>query len=194
VIDALNIIANEKHNFQTLVIDSLDWLEPLIWQHVCQAGGKKSIEDFGYGKGYVEATDIWRTVLRLLDTINSKGIAVIMIAHSHIKRFDSPETESYDRYEIKLHQKAGGLIYEWADAVLFANYRVFTKTAQNGFNEKTRAVGTGERVLYTQERPAYRAKNRYGLPEMLPLDWNTLVSAINDSYQQPVTLKEIKHA
>jgi len=103
----------------------------------------------------------------------------IQIAHTDIKRFDSPEHEPYDRYVIKLHARASALLQEHSDAVLFANYRISTVKSDVGFNKKvTRALGSGERVLYTAERPAFLAKNRYGLPDVLPLDWQAFAAAM----------------
>ena len=102
-------------------------------------------------------------------------MVVIQTAHSVIKRFDSPEHEPYDRFEIKLHAKASALVQEHSDCVLFANFRVSTTKSDVGFKKKVnRAVGAGERLMFTQERPAFLAKNRYSLPHELPMDWTTL--------------------
>ncbi|MBF0589163.1 MAG: ATP-binding protein [Magnetococcales bacterium] len=176
VTDALDALLNEPHDFATVIIDSLDWLEPLIWAEVAQNHNVTSIEEIGYAKGYVFALDLWRAYLDRLNRLrDEKQMAVIQIAHSVIKRFDSPEHDPYDRYEIKLHAKASALVQEHSDCVLFANYRVSTTKSDVGFNKKVnRAVGSGERLLFSQERPAFLAKNRYGLPHELPMDWPTL--------------------
>jgi AAA domain len=106
-------------------------------------------------------------------------MTVIQIAHTEIRRFDSPEHEPYDRYVIKLHARAAALLQEHSDVVLFANYRISTVKADVGFNKKvTRALGSGERVLYTAERPAFLAKNRFGLPDSLPLSWKAFAAAM----------------
>jgi len=106
-------------------------------------------------------------------------MTVIQLAHTDIRRFDSPEHEPYDRYVIKLHARAAALLQEHSDVVLFANYRISIAKADVGFNKKvTRAVSSGERVLYTTERPAFLAKNRYGLPDVLPLDWQAFAAAM----------------
>lgn len=177
VLAGMDALINEAHDFETAVIDSLDWLEPLIWAEVCRQQGINSIEEVGYGKGYTFAIDLWRNeyIARLNRLRDERGMGVVQIAHALIKRFDSPETEPYDRYEIKLHAKAAALIQEHSDAVLFANYKVATTKSNVGFGKQVnRAVGTGQRVLYTQERPAFLAKNRYNLSPELPLEWNAL--------------------
>ncbi|MBF0185598.1 MAG: ATP-binding protein [Magnetococcales bacterium] len=188
VMGALDCLINEQHDFESVVLDSLDWLEPLIWAKVCQAHRVNSIEELGYGKGYVAALDYWRSYLDRLNRLRSeKSMVVVQVAHSTIRRFDSPEHEPFDRYDVKLHQKAAALVQEYSDCVLFANYKVFTTKADVGFGQRVnRAVGNGERLLFTQERPAFLAKNRYGLPPELPLDWNLLQDHLTGS-QQPMT-------
>jgi hypothetical protein len=106
-------------------------------------------------------------------------MAVILIAHTTIKRFDSPETEPYDRYQPKLQERSNAVVREWCDALLFANYKTIVKNADVGFNKAVaRGISTGERLLYTSEKPAYMAKNRYNLPESIPLSWNAFIEAI----------------
>lgn len=180
VLQALAALHAEEHAFRTVVIDSVDWLEPLIWQHACQLNGWTSIEEPGYGKGYMAALDLWRQYLDWLNALrDDRGMTIIQIAHTDIRRFDSPEHDPYDRYVIKLHARAAALLQEHSDAVLFANYRISTVKSDVGFNKKiTRALGSGERVLYTAERPAFIAKNRYGLPDVLPLDWQAFAAAM----------------
>ncbi|PZF78244.1 oxidoreductase [Aestuariivirga litoralis] len=180
VIEALAALHAEPHEHRTLVVDSLDWLEPLIWQHACKINNWSTIEEPGYGKGYIAALDLWRQYLDWINALREdRRMMVVQLAHTDIKRFDSPEHEPYDRYVIKLHARAAALLQEHADIVLFANYRISTVKSDVGFNKKvTRALGSGERVLYTAERPAFLAKNRYGLPDVLPLDWDAFAAAM----------------
>ena len=180
VMEALAALYTEPHDYKTVVVDSVDWLEPLVWARACKDNGWGSIEEPGYGKGYVAALDLWRQYLDGLNALrDERGMTVIQIAHTDIKRFDSPEHEPYDRYVIKLHARAAALLQEHSDVVLFANYRISTVKSDVGFNKKvTRALGSGERVLYTAERPAFLAKNRYGLPDVLPLDWQAFAAAM----------------
>lgn len=180
VCGALEALLGEEHSYQTLVLDSVDWLEPLIWAETCNRNGWASIEAPGYGKGYAEALNVWRDYLDLLTRLrDERGMAIIQIAHTDIKRFDSPEHEPYDRYVIKLQAKASALLQEQSDVVLFANYQVRVTQAEVGFNKKvSRALGQGRRVLHTSERPAFLAKNRYALPDTLDLDWDAFVAAM----------------
>jgi hypothetical protein len=152
----------------------------LVWAETSKLNGWNSIEAAGFGKGYVAALDQWRALLDGFNALrDDRDMAIVMLAHCEIKRFDSPETEPYDRYQIKLQKAASALVQEHVDAVLFANYRVSTVKSDAGFNKKAvRGVGSGDRLLYTNERPAFLAKNRFGMPDVLPLDWPAVADHI----------------
>ncbi len=161
------------HDYKTFVLDSLDWMEPIVWRKQIDENpstekGKKvkTIEDYGFGKGYNMSLDWWRFLMGIFDSLRYKrGMDIVLIAHSEVKRFDSPVSDPYDRYGIKLHKGAFALWQEWADMVLFCNYKTRTHSADVGFNKEVkRGEGSGERVIYSEERPAYLAKNRWGLP------------------------------
>lgn len=191
VIDQLGQLYTQAHDFQTVVIDSLDHLEPLVWAKVVEenpTAGKgrvaQGIESYGYGKGYVMALDIWREYTDALDVLrNEKKMMIIQTAHAQVKRFENPQTDPYDRFEMKLHQRASALLQEKADIVLFAAIHTGTITNKDKMgNERVRAVG-GERYLYAEERPAYLAKNRFGLPAEIPFDadgayWGVIASKV----------------
>lgn len=179
VVLQLQAVRDEQHDYGTVVIDSLDWLERLVWDRVCADYGVKSIEkaDGGYGKGYVHALTYWRQIVSLLNDIRArKGMAVILIAHAAVERFEDPEHAAYDRYTPRLHKKACSLVCEWVDAVLFASRRMRVDSTTG----KAAPVGAdgGERILRTNGSPACIAKNRFGLPTELPLSWAAFVEAL----------------
>lgn len=178
VMDAIASLYKENHAFETVVIDSLDWLEAIIQREIEQ---KYDAKDLAYGKGSLIAAERWREILDGLNALrNDKGMAVILIAHTTIKRFDSPEVEPYDRYQPKLQERSNAVVREWCDAVLFANYKTIVKKDDVGFNQtNNRGISTGERLLFTSERPAYMAKNRYNMPESIPLSWDAFAQAIS---------------
>ena len=181
VIEAMTELATQAHEFKTAVIDSADWLERLVWQQVCDDGKKPSIGDFGYGKGYDSAATKFRELLNGLDYLrNEKRMQVILLAHCKVTNFKSPDTEAYNRYTPKLHELTAGLLQEWADEVLFANYKVYTRTDGKGFDERKLATG-GDRVLYTTERPSHLAKNRLQLPPEIPFVYSTFHELMQSS-------------
>jgi hypothetical protein len=159
----------------TLVIDTIDWAEMLCNEAVCAQHNKSGIEDFGYGKGYVYAAEEFGRFLNMLSDIIEAGIHVVLTAHSQIVKFEQPdEMGAYDRYQLKLGAKTGSrtaaLVKEWADMVLFLNYKTFSVAADDS-GRKHKAQG-GARVMYTTHHPAWDAKNRHGLPDELPLDYS----------------------
>lgn len=189
---SLTALQNEKHDFQTVVVDSLDWAERLIFDEVCREFGVKSIEkaDGGYARGYVHALTHWRKIINALELLrNEKGMACILIAHAKIERFEDPESSAYDRYSPRLHKHAAALISEWVDAVLFATRKFRTQKEDAGFNrERTIAapVGAdgGERIIRTIGGPACVAKNRFNLPAELPLSWDAFMDALTAPVQK----------
>jgi hypothetical protein len=193
VMGALSALFTEEHGYQTVVVDSLDWLERLVWDEICREYGVKSIEkaDGGYSKGYTHALTQWREVLDGLDALrNQRGMCVILLAHAKVEKFEDPESAAYDRYSPRLHKHAAALVTEWSDAVLFATRKFRTETEDAGFN-RTRSIAVplgsdgGERILRTVGGPSCVAKNRYSLPGELPLSWQALVNAmINPQPQQ----------
>jgi len=178
IMDQLRALATQDHEYETLVIDSLDWMEPLTWTHVCEVNNWGSIEEPGFGRGWIEALTYWAEYVAAINYLcKSKKMTIIQTAHAIAKRFNDPTTEPYDRYQIKLQDKAAAKMLEHSDVVLFANYRV-TTIKEGKAKDKVRAIGAGERIIYTEERPAFIAKNRYSLPAEIPLDWNELIKNI----------------
>ncbi|MCY7174962.1 ATP-binding protein [Streptococcus gallolyticus subsp. gallolyticus] len=171
---------------KTLVIDTIDWAESLVIADVCAQHGKKGIEDFGWGNGYTYTKEEMGRLLNQLGELVDLGINVVLTAHAQMRKFEQPdEMGSYDRWELKLGKKTSSqtapLVKEWADMVLFANYKTVVMTADNG---KKKATG-GQRVLYTQHHPAWDAKNRHGLPEGMPFDYAGIAHIFNQAPAQP---------
>lgn len=180
VIEAIGSLYGEPHDFKTLVVDSLDWLEPLIWDKVCREHKVDSIERLGYGKGYVEALTWWRQFYEGVTALrDARGMVVIMTAHSQIVHVEDPSLPAYDSHDLKLHKRAAALAEEFADVILYAAVQTGTVTEDIGFNNKrVRAVTSGERVMHTVGQPAFLAKNRYSLPSPLPLAWEAFAGAM----------------
>jgi hypothetical protein len=189
-IGALSELRSEQHEYETVVVDSLDWLERLVWDKLCGQYGVNSIEkvDGGYSRGYMHALTFWREIINHLNVLRSaRGMMVLLIAHAKVERFEDPETSPYDRYSPRLHKHAAALISEWCDGVLFATRKIRTQAEDAGFNRKrtiAHAIGKdgGERILRCVGGPSCIAKNRYGVVEDLPLSWAALMAALSNSH------------
>lgn len=162
---------------RTLVVDTADWAEQMCVADLCARFGKNGVEDFGYGNGYVYAKEEWGRFLNALEEVVSTGINVVLTAHAHLRKFEQPdEMGAYDRWELKIGKKTSSqtapLLKEWADMVLFANYKTWS-VAVDDKGKKRKAQG-GARVMYTSHNPCWDAKNRYGLPEEAPFEYESI--------------------
>jgi DNA polymerase III delta prime subunit len=176
VMDAIDslLLKRDEHEFKTLVVDSVTRLQPLIFDEVCLRGDEKGnrqkrIEDFGYGRGYKFAIDVFREFIDLLTEIRVElGMSIVLLAHSEIDRFDDPESVSYDRYEIDLNERLVGMLQQEMDAILLMKGKVSIEKENQGFN-KTRAVAKGSSTIWVHAnpKPAYVAKNRYDLQDFI---------------------------
>jgi hypothetical protein len=175
--DLVEDLIESEHDYKTLVVDTLDALEGMLWSFMCERDKKDSIESYGYGKGYVAAVEEWRLFISRLERLrNAKRMGIVFIAHTNLNKFSNPEADDFDRYEMKLHKRAAALFSEWCDCILFARFEVLV--AKDEKNGRARGVQTGNRVLHTVRSAAYDAKNRYGLPETIPLDYQSFAAGV----------------
>lgn len=199
--DQIKYVLQNPTICKTLVIDTIDWAEQLCVEQVCAQAGKKGIEDFGYGNGYVYEKEEFNRFLMLLDEVIKVNINVLLVAHAHIKKFEQPdEIGSYDRWELKLGKKTGSqispLVKEWGDMVLFANYKTFAVAADDK-GKKFKAQG-GKRVIYTTHNPCWDAKNRYGLADEIPFDYSSISHIFEDTdassaVEPMITVTTVQH-
>lgn len=184
LIGVLTDLYTQQHTFTAVTLDSIDWIEQLIFDAAAQEHGKTSIADVGYGAGYSTAQNLWKQLLEGLDALRKdKGIMPVMIAHEQVKIYNNPLGDNYDRYSLKLRSSDKGsssesIIKEWSDLIGFINKETFVRKEKNGLKE-TKKAATSDRVfIYTRESPAYLAGNRYNLPDQLPFSWEVLSEAL----------------
>lgn len=167
--------------FKTLVLDNLGWFEPLPWAEICKKENVKSIDDIGWQNGYKMAVSRHQEVAELLKAIRKKQkVDVIVLGHSRVKNFADPSISSnYDKYQLSINEQAENVWVRMVEAVLFMNYEILKADEKKKF-----AQGEGIRYMYTQERPAFKAKNRYGLPFKILMpkgeSYKTLMAAIEN--------------
>lgn len=168
---------------KTLVIDTADWAEQLCIVQTCSNLGVKGIEDIGYGKGYVYLSEAFQKFLAKCNELVDQGVNVVFTAHAQMRKFEQPdEMGAYDRWEMKLTKKLAPLLKEWADIVLFCNYKTDVITDQNTKSKK--ATG-GRRVMYASHHPCWDAKNRYGLPDSMPMEFSQIKHLFEGIEQKP---------
>lgn len=190
----IQLANSPARDFDTAVIDSLDWLQPLVWAETCRRNeNAPSIESYGYGKGYMLADEVWNEALFGFDALRDAGIMVVLIAHDEVVKFSPPESDPYDRHDIALHKRARAMVHEWSDIVAFAHERTSLIQKEEGFGKSkktiTRGGGTIGRYLALERRSTHEAKNRYNLPAELPLrndasTANELLAGITAAYSQ----------
>ena len=183
VMSTVETLYREPHDFRTVVLDSADWAEKLLHEHVsAEKCDGKGIEYAGYGKGYVYAAEYFAELLDALNTLRlERSMGVVVVCHTEIKRFDDPLSNSYDRYQMKLHKQVGKLLQEWSDVIAFCQIEaVTTVEKKDDFkkSERTRALTTGRRVMRLAGSPAYEAGNRFGLPDTIDLAWSEYEAAL----------------
>ena len=181
---------NNPQGYKTLVIDSIDWAEAKAIEMICAGMKVNGIEDIGWSKGYTYLNEEMGRLLNLLTEVINRGVNVVLIAHMVIRTITKPEeTGSYDRYELKLKQAKNGnncqLVKEWADLILFCNYREFLVADKT--TGKKKATGGKERIMYTEHAATWDAKNRFGLPEVLPLGFEPIAHLFSDNYEVKAT-------
>lgn len=178
VVTNIKTLIKEEHDFKTVVLDSVDWLvEPLITGDIEATHDEKEL---AYGKGQMLVAESFREILQGMDALRRKrNMNVVLLAHASIVKFESPMTESYDRYQPKLPNRCNALLQEWVDVLGFAAFKVIIKKEDAGFNKKlAKGVTTGERVFHLVENAAFLAKNRYNCPDNIELTYEDIVKHI----------------
>jgi hypothetical protein len=173
-IELLNEVEYVRQNpgcCRTLVLDTADWAETLCGEYICARDQKTGIEDYGYGKGYRFLFEEFGHLLNSLELVRQKGVNIVICCHAALRKFEQPdELGAYDRWSLKLtdtpRASIAGAVKEWADMVIFANYKtiVVNVDGKGAAKGKNKAQG-GKRVMYTTHHSCWDAKNRFGLPE-----------------------------
>lgn len=177
LLEQCNYLRDNPSVCRTLVIDTIDWAEQMCIKQICDKHNKDGVESFGYGSGYVYIREEFGKFLNRLEEVVERGVNVVLTAHAQIRKFEQPdEMGAYDRWELKLGKKTSSqtspLVKEWADMLLFANYKTLSVSVDDK-GKKHKAQG-GRRVMYTTHHPCWDAKNRYGLPDECEFDYSVI--------------------
>lgn len=173
VLDEVQYAIDHPDCCKTLVLDTADWAERLEIEELCKKKGWDGLEAPGYGRGYQYSAEEFGKLLNKLTEVTQRGINVVVTAHAQLRKVELPEEMgAYDHWEMKTSKKVAPMIREWADAVFFLNYKVVLVNIDNKGQAKGKNKATGgRRVMYTTHTPFWDAKNRFGLPDEVPLDF-----------------------
>ncbi len=187
------------HPYKTLVLDTIDHLEGLIWSYVCDRdsgvkseinkNGKQldSIVAYGWGSGYIVAEAEMRRFLNELDVLRrTKGMEIILLGHAQIRTFKNPDGEDWDRYGLRLQHSdrvsVSGLVKQWADVVGFCRFEESAGKMSDDDGKKAKGFATGKRLIHFERSAAWDAKTRIPLPREMFIDesepWEPIAEAI----------------
>ena len=173
VLEAIRVLTHEEHDYETLVIDTLDWLEPLCHEHVCKLAGVSHIDEIAYGKGYAEVVQQWRQLLGGLEMlVRSRRMNVVLLAHATVRHAEGPRGP-FDRYQLKIYDRVADLLRLWCDVLLFARKERIQLSLQRVPRTPPEA-----RILHTEENGPWEASNRFHLPPVMSFDWSDLATAV----------------
>ena len=171
----LDGLATGGHDYQTVVIDSIDWLLRRIEEHVAGVDGtptgmKQTLNRShgGYGNGrQVLKNYVYQYLLPVLDRLVNAGVAVLLLAHSARRSITTIDGIELEKSAPEIHPDLANTMIEWSDFVGAIR------------------LGGQDRELVLYETPQLVAKNRYGITETIPLSWPALVAAISNHNPQP---------
>ena len=204
VIASIRELATEKHDYKTLVVDPVNWLEQLCWDFIVKrdedsffqgtnSAGKKirSIEDYGYFKGQktIAQREWVNFTHELTALVAAKQMHVVLVAHATVRKQKDPSGEDYERYSLAMFEDAAAHLRQWADYVLFARMRTMTTKQGAGAFAKFKAKSDGQREIRTTLNASFDAKSRPQLPDPLPLDYKSFMAARSASANRLETLK-----
>jgi hypothetical protein len=192
ILGAIDDLTTGQHDYRTVVVDTADALEAMIWSHLCESSppgrdGKKprSIEDFGFGKGYIKAVDVWRELCHRLDRLRlNRGVDIVFLAHAAVKTFKNPQGEDYDRFRPKMDERAVGFLREFFDVLAFVAYEdgAAKLVGDNGDRARARGWTTGRRLIRFGHSAAWDAKTRLPMPDEIELPferpWAPIAAAV----------------
>ena len=188
VLDAIRELYVNAQGYQSLIVDTIDALEPMLLEHVCTEHNWKNIEQPPYGKGYVIADQHWQRFIRGITALRDKhSMTIVLVAHSEITRIDDPRAPSFTQYAPKLHRRARALIQDAADVIGFLAEDLKVATTDNGFRERVRATSNNQRYLHLDGCPAFVAKNRHAMPARIPIDADFNITELTKYWQQEKT-------
>jgi hypothetical protein len=169
-------LAEGKHEFRTIVVDTLDNLHRMCVDYVCQKNKIEHESDLPYGKAYALISNEFQRVLNKLAFL---PYGLILVSHSVEREFET-RTGKIMRVVPTLPEKARKMVVGLVDLILYCDLEM---------NKDDNGKQVYQRVIRTKPSLNYDAGDRTGrLPEVLPLDFREFLKAFNGS--RPVAPKQ----
>ena len=169
LLNTIEEVARDTACCSTLVIDTADWAEQMAIKHICEKYKQTGLESFGFGKGYTYLAEEFARMLRACENVLASGRNVVIVAHARVRKQELPEEMgAFDHWELKLSRQCAPLLAEWPDLLLFVSYKTFVSGTESG----SKKASGGKRVMYATHHPCWDAKNRFGLPDEMDLDYS----------------------
>ena len=169
LLNTIEEVARDTACCSTLVIDTADWAEQMAIKHICEKYKQTGLESFGFGKGYTYLAEEFARMLRACENVLASGRNVVIVAHARVRKQELPEEMgAFDHWELKLSRQCAPLLAEWPDLLLFVSYKTFVSSTESG----SKKASGGKRVMYATHHPCWDAKNRFGLPDEMDLDYS----------------------
>lgn len=168
VLDQIEALATQDHDFKTVVLDSITQLATMIEHEIVAADPKaKSINQAGggYGAGYNTAAEKHRQVREWAGALAyERGMNVIFIGHADTETLDLPDFDPFARYTVRMHKKS---LPHYTDNVDLVGL-IRLKTYVRGDGDKKRAISTGDREVICFPQASSVTKNRFNITDPLP--------------------------
>ena len=197
LLDQVRAISDAPGSCKTLIIDGISGAERACHEHVCRESFKGDWGDagfMGYHKGYELAVTEWLKLLSALDRVKEGGTTVVLLAHASTKAVRNPMGADYDRFEPSAHAKTWAATAKWADAICFGKFQTIVDVGRREASKKIaeqkgKAIGGTQRVLFTEPHDAWIAGNRYGMDSEIWISGGpeTMWQQVMDQIRKPVT-------
>lgn len=185
-LEGVHLLAREPHQYKSVVLDPIDWFEPLVYAHVLTK--VSSLKD-DFAAGYAMAREEWRLLMAGLDRLFvEKEMNIILLAHAEIKQFNNPNGADFDQWRVPMQDKTSAMFRQWVSDLLFATFETTTEKAGGGKNAKSKGQSSGKRIAYTEYRAGWQAKNRHGMPPQIPFTWEAFAEYLNTDIEASTKL------
>lgn len=163
----LTLLMTQEHSFQTLVIDTVTSIDALFRADILKGDKAETMNRAagGYGGGYDLLAGLHYKLRKYCERLRSQlGMGIVFLSHATVAKLDPPDSESYTKYTVPLHEKSRHPYINDADVVAFIQLKKLVKS-DDGRPGKARDFGIREVVCHAVA--SNDSKNRFGITEAI---------------------------